>query len=144
MLRFSVSVKQPGSTREHRPCNEAVLKTADADKICSQLIAVGDVAFNEPITKYVPEIAAYAAKNAASLQISDIDVYDWEALTIGALASQLSGLPRDFSFGPVFEAALQEEGLPQSPPTDISYCGNPLQAETPCNRSGTIIFPACA
>ena len=103
------------------------------------------MAFNEPITKYVPEIAAYAAKNAASLQISDIDVYNWEALTIGALlASQLSGLPRDFSFGPVFEAALQEAGLPQSPPTDISYCGNPLQAETPCNRSGTIIFPACA
>jgi hypothetical protein len=102
------------------------------------------VAFNEPITKYVPEIAAYAANNAASLQISDIDVYDWEALTIGALASQLSGLPRDFSFGPIFEAVFQQAGLPQLSPTDISYCGNPLQVETTCNRSGTIISPACA
>jgi CubicO group peptidase (beta-lactamase class C family) len=58
------------------------------------LIAVGDVSFNEPITKFIPELAAISARRAAD-HYDNLDTVDWEAVTVGALASQLGGIPRE-------------------------------------------------
>jgi CubicO group peptidase (beta-lactamase class C family) len=51
----------------------------------------GDVKWNEPITKYIPELAA-AAERAANDAVANVA---WGDVTIGALASQLSGAVRD-------------------------------------------------
>ncbi len=100
------------------------------------LIAVGDVSFNEPITKYVPELSTYATKNAAILETDDIDTFNWVDITVGALASQLSGIVRDFSLSPASEAPLEKIGFPPFPATNIAYCGDPVQGQLPCNRTG--------
>ncbi len=51
----------------------------------------GDSKWNEPITKYVPELAAAAAK-AKSDPVANVA---WDEVTIGSLAGQLSGAIRD-------------------------------------------------
>jgi hypothetical protein len=55
------------------------------------LATVGDGIWNDPITKHLPEIAE-TANNAST---SPIFTPDWESITIGSLASQMSGLIRD-------------------------------------------------
>ena len=110
--------------------------------VYTYLTAAGDISFNEPITKYIPELAAYAVNNAATLKDNDIDLFDWEDITVGSLANQLSGIVRDFSLGPVVEAQYEKLGLPPFPASNVSYCGpNPaVQGQLPCNRSGKSDF----
>lgn len=55
------------------------------------LVQDGDVKWNEPITKYVPELAA-AADSARDDPVAHVP---WDEVTIGALAGQLSGAIRD-------------------------------------------------
>jgi len=59
--------------------------------VLSFLATVGDGIWNDPITKHLPEIQEIA--NNASR--SPIYTTDWESITIGSLASQMSGLIRD-------------------------------------------------
>ena len=56
------------------------------------LATVGDGVWNDPVTKYIPEIAALASRTAGG---SPIFTPDWDAITVGSLASQTSGLIRD-------------------------------------------------
>jgi hypothetical protein len=107
--------------------------------VYTYLVAAGDVSFNEPVTKYIPELAAYAKKNAAALETSDIDIFDWNDITVGALASQLSGFVRDFAPNLVSEASLAQF-LPPVPDINAKFCGNLAQAQLPCNRSGKLIL----
>lgn len=51
----------------------------------------GDVRWNEPITKYVPELAA-AADKAKDDPVGNVP---WGEVTVGSLAGQLSGAVRD-------------------------------------------------
>jgi hypothetical protein len=101
------------------------------------LIAAGDRSLNDPITKYVPELAAYASKHAQDLESGDIRYYDFDSITIGALASQMSGISRYFAFGPDTDA---EFGLlPVVPAVNASYCGSTATAQAPlfpCDRAG--------
>lgn len=63
------------------------------------LIEVGDSYFSEPITKYVPELAAADTQsNNSSVIYDDVDSVRWEDVTIGALASQMAGIARDSLF----------------------------------------------
>jgi Beta-lactamase len=55
------------------------------------LIADGDIKFNEPITKYVPEILA-ASKDG---KVDAVKRIAWGEVTIGALASHMAGLGPD-------------------------------------------------
>lgn len=57
------------------------------------LAEVGDASWNEPIAKFIPEIAAMAAEGPDTSH--SLTSPDWGAITIGALASQISGLMRD-------------------------------------------------
>jgi CubicO group peptidase (beta-lactamase class C family) len=54
------------------------------------LIEVGDIHFSDPVTKWVPELKA--AAKAPSDAVSRVD---WNAITLGNLASQMSGIGRD-------------------------------------------------
>ena len=78
------------------------------------LIAAGDVHFNQPITKYVPELASFAAQHEAALKTNDIDTVNWDQVTLGALASQMAGIAREDGFGAVQDADLRAGlGLPE-------------------------------
>ena len=52
------------------------------------LVKVGDTIWNEPITKYIPELNALAPR-------SRVYNVDWEEITVGSLANYNSGLIRD-------------------------------------------------
>lgn len=125
------SVKQVNSNTVYR-----VGSVSKAWTVYIWLLAAGDTAFNDPITKYVPEIAEYAAKNPAT---DNVNVVDWESITIGALASQLSGISRDPAAGRQGDALYQAFfGLPapshEAP--DSSFCGESSAAlKFYCNRS---------
>jgi hypothetical protein len=54
----------------------------------------GDVNWNQPITKFVPELASLPGNSAAS-GFDSVRQTAWEDITLGALASQVSGLGRD-------------------------------------------------
>ncbi|KAK4222503.1 beta-lactamase-like protein 2 [Podospora fimiseda] len=57
------------------------------------LATVGDGIWNDPITRHLPEIEAIAA-NATK---GAIFTPDWDSITVGSLASQTSGLIRDYA-----------------------------------------------
>jgi CubicO group peptidase (beta-lactamase class C family) len=103
--------------------------------VYTYLITAGDSSFNDPITKYVPELAQYAHTAANVLSTDDIDTLDWKDITIGSLASHLTGVGRDASGAPVVEQLYLSAGLPPVPPSSALFCGNqtiPLL----CDRDG--------
>ncbi|KAI0817036.1 beta-lactamase/transpeptidase-like protein [Xylaria sp. FL0064] len=92
------------------------------------LINAGDRIWNEPITKYVPELQTLANR---SDPVADTA---WEKVTIGGLATQMTGIPRDYGL-------LGE--LTQTPSTRdnvLEYGFPPLSAQEqpPCGD-----FPTC-
>ncbi|MCJ1462110.1 hypothetical protein MMC07_000710 [Pseudocyphellaria aurata] len=102
--------------------------------VYTYLVEAGDVSFNHPITEYVPELASYAASHAAALQSNEIDFVDWNSVTVGALASQLAGIPRDFAPGATSDAYFSSVGLPPVPAVNASFCGGD-QVQLPCDRA---------
>jgi CubicO group peptidase (beta-lactamase class C family) len=58
-----------------------------------QLQQAGRLSLEDPVTKWVPELAA--AANASALRESTVELVAWQQVTLGALASQLSGIARD-------------------------------------------------
>ncbi|KAH8163379.1 hypothetical protein CIB48_g4849 [Xylaria polymorpha] len=93
------------------------------------LINAGDKIWNQPITKYVPELQALANR---SDPVADTA---WGKVTIGGLATQMTGVPRDYGL-------LGE--LTQTPATRdnvIQYGFPPLSTQElpPCGD-----FPTCS
>ena len=93
------------------------------------LVAIGDSSWSEPITKYVPELARSVLDN------NPVAAVNWDQITIGSLASHLSGVGRDARTSPTLEAEYAKLGLPSYPPSNVSYCGSP-PFELPCDRAG--------
>lgn len=106
------------------------------------LATVGDVSFNQPITKYIPELAEYAAEHAGD---DEIDFMDWDSVTIGSLTSQLSGMPPQLTGSPDTDAMLKA-GFPSGVPLPVydpvpenitdTKCPNPFGV--PCDRAGIL------
>ncbi|KAJ5605487.1 beta-lactamase/transpeptidase-like protein [Penicillium lagena] len=115
-----------------------VFRIGSASKLVTVLLLLiekGESVFNEPIAKYVPEIReAIAAMRSNTTQQQDaIDFLRWEQVTIGELASQMSGVLRDYGF---LDLALSipnpaSSGLPILPKSEIPPCG----ATIACNRT---------
>ena len=76
------------------------------------LAAAGDEHWNLPITNFIPELEAYDAQHAEN---DDINDFRWSTITVGALASQLSGIQKD----PALPEALytQLTPVPNLPPS---------------------------
>ncbi|KAI1413840.1 beta-lactamase/transpeptidase-like protein [Hypoxylon sp. FL1857] len=55
------------------------------------LINAGDKYWNEPITKYVPELQALANRS------DPVNYVAWDDITLGGLATQLTGIPREYA-----------------------------------------------
>ncbi|KAI0019168.1 beta-lactamase/transpeptidase-like protein [Xylariomycetidae sp. FL0641] len=95
--------------------------------ILTFLAEVGDASWNEPITKYIPEIAAMVPDGADTSH--SLSMPDWNSITIGSLASQASGLMRDYALlGELTQGNNQSQataiGLPALSSSDIPPCGN--------------------
>ncbi|KAI1175651.1 beta-lactamase/transpeptidase-like protein [Nemania sp. FL0916] len=91
------------------------------------LAEVGDASWNEPIAKYIPEVAALMEDGADTSH--SLTTPDWGAITIGSLASQISGLMRDYSLlGELTQSANQSSlmaiGLPGLDGDEIPPCGS--------------------
>jgi hypothetical protein len=90
-------------TAENIPVNTTGVQKVDANTVyrlgsltkvftvLTFLAEAGDEHFNTPITKFVPELAEIAA-NASAVGPDAIRNVDWEDVTIGSLASQISGI----------------------------------------------------
>jgi CubicO group peptidase (beta-lactamase class C family) len=100
--------------------------------VYAYLASVGDISWNHPITRYVPELA----KNAkATAEDSDLDVFRWDEITLGSLAAQLSGMPRQTApDGEADQSLTSILGLPEVPPVPGRYCKGTELALFPCDR----------
>ncbi|KAI1734999.1 beta-lactamase/transpeptidase-like protein [Xylaria scruposa] len=101
--------------------------------VWSFLIEVGDERFNDPVTKYIPELAnlTYNGGNDHQEVYNDIDHVRWEEVTLGQLASHAAGIPRD----PTYNDLAAELG-----PSQVSALGFPVleNNEIPtCNVPGS-------
>jgi hypothetical protein len=103
------------------------------------LSTVGDMTFNEPITKYMPELAAYSKNHHDSDDW--LDVTDWHSVTIGAIASELGAISRergrDALQDGLIQSLLPSYLFPPLPPIpsnlSTANCPNPLYV--PCTRA---------
>ena len=92
----STGVKEVDENTVHRVGSITKLFT-----ILTFLSQVGDKIWNDPITKYIPELSAVGTR-------SRVYHVDWEDVTVGSLATFNSGLIRDC-----------ELHFPPSPPQDV-------------------------
>ncbi|KAI0465682.1 beta-lactamase/transpeptidase-like protein [Xylaria cf. heliscus] len=108
--------------------------------VWSFLIEVGDTRFNDPITKYVPELANLTCNSGSDGQelYSDIDHVRWDEITLGQLASHAAGIPRDPTFndlsGELDSKQASALGLPALESNEIPLCGIPGVTRV-CTRS---------
>ncbi|KAL6351703.1 hypothetical protein LRP88_15020 [Fusarium phalaenopsidis] len=96
------------------------------------LVNYGWEHWDKPVTDFIPELRGHS-KNTNDA----IDSVDWDEVTIGSLASHLSGIGRDFSNGDLASQDFprEEAGLPKLPSKDVPDCaGN--STLPPCNRKG--------
>ncbi|KAI0012456.1 beta-lactamase/transpeptidase-like protein [Xylariaceae sp. FL0662B] len=87
------------------------------------LLNAGDKIWNEPITKYVPELQALANRTDP---IADVA---WDDVTIGGLATQMTGIPREYALlGELTQSKetkdnVLELGFPPLTPEETPPCG---------------------
>lgn len=76
---------------------DTVFRIGSVSKIFSVLAflaEVGDRDWNRPITEFIPELAQYS-RDASTQPLDEVRRTDWDDITLGALASQVSGVGRD-------------------------------------------------
>ncbi|KAJ5620773.1 hypothetical protein N7510_004757 [Penicillium lagena] len=106
--------------------------------VYSLLVRGGFDIFEGPVTKYVPELR----KAGLNSTVDPIDDVNWEEVTVGALASQLSGILRDCVLPLLDNHAdlstqglpVEDFGLPPLPPHDIPKCDGD-ESQPPCTRN---------
>jgi hypothetical protein len=128
------------------------------------LAAAGDAFFKDPITKYIPELVNVPASPAVASNVVYDDINDvrWEEVTLGDLASQAAGIPRDgksilstmpcqcitvFAHHKVTETfgdlsgmpaeQLAAVGIPQLDQSVLPSCGV-NETSVPCTRQGIL------
>ncbi|KAI0509418.1 beta-lactamase/transpeptidase-like protein [Xylaria bambusicola] len=108
--------------------------------VWSFLIEAGDEYFHEPVTKYIPELANSSCAKGANQQevYNDIDCIRWNEVTLGQLASQSAGIPRDPTYNDLGAeldfAQAAAFGFPVLEKPEIPICGAPGTNRT-CTRT---------
>ena len=95
------------------------------------LIAAGEQSWNEPITKFIPELHELVQGQEPD-PTSDVD---WQSITVGALASHLAGIGRDPTHVAALAKVFGDLGIPSQSDSSSSSCGDPALVTLPCNRS---------
>ncbi|EON62896.1 hypothetical protein W97_02121 [Coniosporium apollinis CBS 100218] len=96
------------------------------------LLKSGLVHWERPVTDYIPELR----HNTGQPRDKDgINRVQWEEVTVGSLASHMSGIGRDYSSSDLstFPLPWTELGLPQLAAADIPACGGD-KVQPPCTR----------
>ncbi|EED13547.1 penicillin-binding protein, putative [Talaromyces stipitatus ATCC 10500] len=96
------------------------------------LLNFGREHWDNPVTDYIPQLReAVAAQRGIG---NPVDHVDWENITLGAMASQLSGIGRDYANGDLASQNFpwQQAGLPSLPMEDIPSCAGNTSLP-PCN-----------
>ncbi|KAL8669528.1 MAG: hypothetical protein Q9168_005888 [Polycauliona sp. 1 TL-2023] len=97
----------------------------------------GNCSLRDPITRYIPELEDHA----------DDDTIDWNSITLETLASQLSGVPREYGmsdFTDPFAGRVlgfddpSNIGLPPVHGDDVPPCGYNHVGSRPCTRKEII------
>ncbi|OGM48014.1 alkaline D-peptidase [Aspergillus bombycis] len=98
--------------------------------IWTALVEAGDTIWNDPVTKYLPKLAA--STNSANVAQDPIRYVDWEDITVGQLASHMAGLPRNYCVDSIEKQGYSiNDGLPPSAGTGgTCTSSNSSQAET--------------
>ncbi|KXH36537.1 hypothetical protein CNYM01_01433 [Colletotrichum nymphaeae SA-01] len=90
------------------------------------LIKLGPTYWNEPITKFIPELADAPVGHRANRT-------QWSEVTLGGLASHMSGIARNNHFVDLSGMpGIEDMGLPYLNESDIIKCGLPEMR--PCTR----------
>ncbi|KAI1130611.1 beta-lactamase/transpeptidase-like protein [Nemania abortiva] len=100
--------------------------------ILTFLAEAGDAYWNDPVTKYVPELQILAAK----AQADPVMYVDWSSVTLGNLASHMAGITRDYALQGELtqehnQSVLMSQGFPPAPLTMVPFCGEVV----PCDRT---------
>ncbi|KAL7810809.1 beta-lactamase/transpeptidase-like protein [Trichoderma gracile] len=98
------------------------------------LLNNGTMHWNRPVTDFVPELRN-AVHGSPYQHTSVIGPVQWDQVTVGALASQLSGIGRDCTSADlaVLDFSWTHLGLPSLPPQDVPICGI-NDGQLPCSR----------
>jgi CubicO group peptidase (beta-lactamase class C family) len=83
-------------TGVHEIDSNSVYRLGDSSKlftVWTVLTEVGDKIWNEPVVKFVPELARMARRFSEAQDA--VDEVNWQEVTVGELASHLAGIGRD-------------------------------------------------
>jgi hypothetical protein len=122
---------------------DSIFRIGSVSKVFSVwafLIEAGDRYFNDPITKYVPELAnlSFPYNSSQGYRLyDDIDHVRWEDVTMGELASQAAGIARDGKSG-IATAAIRS--MANNKKTCIATDGD-LSAEITSFQAQGLGFP---
>lgn len=86
-----VETSNTGVTRVDGDSIYRIASITKAFTVYLTLIEVGSRYWDTPITEFVPELAKYSNNTASDA----LNVVDWKSVTLGALAGQIAGIPRD-------------------------------------------------
>ncbi|KAI2619152.1 beta-lactamase/transpeptidase-like protein [Hypoxylon sp. NC1633] len=137
---FSANEPEPLFTLSHTAPNLAGLNTTGVTNVDENtvyrlgsltkiytiytfLINAGDGYWNEPITKFVPELQALINRTDPVYYVA------WDEVTLGGLATQLTGIPREYALlGELTQAtetrdSVVELGFPPLPQDQKPPCG---------------------
>ncbi|KAF7521547.1 hypothetical protein G7054_g12402 [Neopestalotiopsis clavispora] len=94
--------------------------------ILTFLVEAGDRYWNAPITDYLPRLAQLAKEGDSDFD--PITNVDWSEVTLGGLASQMSGIIRDYAImGELTQennqTLLMSQGFPPAPLALVPPCG---------------------
>ncbi|KAI0412044.1 beta-lactamase/transpeptidase-like protein [Xylaria grammica] len=100
--------------------------------IMTFIAEAGDTRWNDPITKYVPELQPLAARAQSDLVMN----VDWNSVTLGGLASHMAGIMRDYALEGELtqehnQTVLMGQGFPAAPVNQVPTCGEAIL----CNRA---------
>ncbi|KAK5172114.1 uncharacterized protein LTR77_003752 [Saxophila tyrrhenica] len=127
-----------GSYTKGKLTEDTIYRTGSLGKlllIYTWLVNLGESAYLDPITKYIPEF-----EEAQKSYKNPIMSTNWSEVTVGALASQLSGIGRDYALG---DLSTQSFGAP--PPEAAIDSGYPPlpNGGLPCDAYGDDL-PSCS
>ncbi|GAM33678.1 penicillin-binding protein [Talaromyces pinophilus] len=86
-----------GSLTKGSLSDETIYRTGSLGKLLTMytwMVHIGDSVFTDPITKYIPELAQAVPDSSNPILYTN-----WSEVTIGSLASQISGIGANFHVG---------------------------------------------
>lgn len=136
-FHWTPPIKSKNSTKE--VTIDTVYRIGSASKVFTVLSVLqqGDlISFEDPVTKYLPALLQNQ-KNG-----TDIEAVRWDQVTVGSLASHVSGIGRDIAFdmavggNPKFN---QKMGLPPLDPKTMPKCAG-IMGSKACTEQGMLLL----